>query len=155
MASSKLASPARLKLSPEAVPEFEIGTQVNNQHRRMRWCWTDSVALAALALLLMQLVFSSRANSATYDEQYHIANGLAFLHTGDTRLIPEHPPLINAIVALPLLMNRHLVLPLDDSSWQEVDNLAFSNLVLWKLNADGPALLNGARLTIIALTLLL
>ena len=52
-------------------------------HDLKHWCWADSISILLLIILAAQLLLSSRRNSATYDEQYHIANGLNFLRTGD------------------------------------------------------------------------
>lgn len=114
-----------------------------------------AAAIAMLIFLAAQLFLCSRMKSATYDEQYHIANGLAFLRTRDSRLIPEHPPLINSISALPLLADGNLVLPLGDPCWSDVNSLKFSDLLLWRLNPDGPSIVARARVPIIILTLFL
>lgn len=129
--------------------------QSEKQRAGMGWGRADIAAIAVLMFLIAQLFLSARTKSATYDEQYHIANGITFLRTGDPRLVPEHPPLINIIAALPLLADHNLVLPLDDRSWQDVNSLRFSELLLWKLNPDGPLIIALARLPIMALTLLL
>ncbi len=60
---------------------------------------------AAVLLLLMgtaQFVAALR-DSQTYDESYHLVNGYAFLKTGALLPVSEHPPLSQAISALPLL----------------------------------------------------
>ena len=121
-------------------------------HDLQHWCWKVSISLLLLIILAAQLLQSSRRNSATYDEQYHIANGLNYLRTGDPGLIPEHPPLIEALSALPLLADSNLVLPSRDSG---VNSFTFSDQLLWRLNQNGPSIVARARLPIIGLTLLL
>ena len=120
-----------------------------------RWCWVDSISIVLLIVVAAQLLLSSRRISATYDEQYHIANGLYFLHTGDPALIPAHPPLIETIATLPLLTDRNLVVPSKESGPAAVSNLAFSDQLLWRLNQNGPSIVARARLPIIGLTILL
>ena len=127
----------------------------DNQFGCKPWCWADSVSIVILIVLAAQLLLSSRRISATYDEQYHIANGLYFLHTGDPGLIPAHPPLIEVLATLPLLTNRNLVVPLRESTSSAVSNLTYSDQLLWRLNQNGPSIVARARLPIIALTLLL
>lgn len=95
---------------------------------------------------------SSRRNSATYDEQYHIANGLNFLRAGDPELIPAHPPLIEVLATLPLLADHNLVVPPRQPG---VSSLMFSDQLVWRLNQNGPSIVARARLPIIGLTLLL
>ncbi|HEX8089140.1 MAG TPA: glycosyltransferase family 39 protein [Blastocatellia bacterium] len=138
-----------------AVTRGKPGRESTGRGENTRGGLADVAALAILILLVAQLFLCSRMKSATYDEQYHIANGLAFLRTGDSRLIPEHPPLINLISALPLLADGDLVLPLDDPCWIDVNSLKFSDLLLWKLNPDGPSIVARARVPIIILTLFL
>ena len=118
------------------------------------WCWADSISIVLLIILAAQLLLSSSRNSATYDEQYHIAIGLYYLYRGDPALIPPHPPLVAVLATLPLA-NRNLVVPSRDSSSSAVSNLAFSDQVLWRLNPNGPSIVARARLPIIGLTLLL
>ena len=57
---------------------------------------------AALLMLMAGLGFGSMlGNSATFDEVAHIAAGYGYVHYGDYRLNPEHPPLIKDLAALP------------------------------------------------------
>src|ERR1051325_3718634 len=163
--SSVLARMVRAAhISQAKVPEIEslktgpgvrVDEEVAKPGKSAPWGRADALAIAVLIFLIAQLFFCSRMKSATYDEQYHIANGLAYLRTGDPRLVPEHPPLINLISALPLLFDSHLVLPLGDSSWNNVNSLKFSDLLLWKRNSDGPSIVARARVPIILLTLFL
>lgn len=118
------------------------------------WCWADSISIVLLIIMAAQLLLSSSRNSATYDEQYHIANGLYYLRTGDPGLIPAHPPLVAVLATLPLA-NRDLVVPVRDSASSAVSNLTYSDQLLWRLNPNGPSIVARARLPIIGLTLLL
>jgi hypothetical protein len=129
-----------------------MGTQPTQNSKR--WCWADSISVLLLIVLAAQLLLSFRTNSATYDEQYHIANGLYFLRTGDPGLIPAHPPLIEVLATLPLLADRNMVVPIRDSD-SSVSNLAYSDQLVWRLNENGPSIINRARIPIILLTLLL
>jgi len=131
-----------------------VPTGTQPTHNLKHWCWADSISILLLIVLSAQLLLSFRRNSATYDEQYHIANGIYFLRTGDPGLIPAHPPLIQVIAALPLLADRDLVVPIRDSG-STVSNLEYSDQLLWRLNPNGPSMVARARLPIMALTLLL
>jgi hypothetical protein len=122
---------------------------------RRHWCWADTISILILIILAAQLILSSRRISATYDEQYHIANGIYFLRTGDPGLIPAHPPLIEVLATLPLLANPDLVVPLRDSASSAVSNLEYSDQLLWRLNPNGRSIVARTRLPIIGLTLLL
>lgn len=68
-------------------------------HRQRLWRHAPPlIVLLAAALLLVQ---TSRENAITSDEPYHTVRGLAFWDVRDTRLSYAHPPLINALTALP------------------------------------------------------
>ncbi|MCA9933839.1 MAG: phospholipid carrier-dependent glycosyltransferase, partial [Anaerolineales bacterium] len=100
-------------------------------------------------------------DSPTMDEQNHIARGLTFLRTGDPRLSLEHPPLVNAISALPLLLLPDLHLPTDQPSWQEMSPPGaywyfYADQFLWQYNRpDVTQIIFLARLPIVYMTLAL
>ena len=52
------------------------------------------------------------------DELAHIPAGYGYVKYLDYRLNPEHPPLVKAIAALPLLFQK-LKFPTDKSAWQK------------------------------------
>lgn len=114
--------------------------------------------MVAFVLLFWWLVLNSLVmDSPTMDEQNHIARGLAFLRTGDPRLSLEHPPLVNAISALPLLTMPDIRLPLDHPSWErqppDVYWYVFADLLLWDYNHDVGRMLFLARLPVVMMTL--
>lgn len=137
--------------SVNAATHLTLRTRTQPVHGLRRW-WAEIISIAVLIILAAQLLQSSGRNSATYDEQYHIANGLYYLRRGDPALIPAHPPFIATLATLPLLANRNLVVPASTSA---VSNLEYSDQLLWRLNSNGPSIVARARLPIIGLTLLL
>ena len=138
-----------------ASTDPSVPTRTRSTHDLKHWCWADSLTVVLLIIVAAQLLLSSRRTSATYDEQYHIANGLYFLHKGDPGLIPAHPPFIEVLASLPLLTERNLVVPSRDAASSTVSNLEYSDQLLWRLNQNGPSIVARARLPIIGLTLLL
>ena len=95
--------------------------------------WVLLYVAAALALLAIQALGSAAANSAAFDEPYHLGAGYAYLRTGDVRLNSDHPPLIDAWVAAPLLLlDPHL--PLESSAWQQAEYGSFGDVFLWQAN---------------------
>ena len=118
------------------------------------------VALALLGVFVLQALLSAGQKSPTMDEQNHIARGYAYLRTRDLRLSREHPPLVNAISALPLLVIRPQ-LPTDHPSWASANWYAFGDELLWHAtDADGQPIeaqkvVNWARVPIVLLGLLL
>lgn len=114
------------------------------------------LAAAALLLFFFLAVDSLVDDSPTMDEQNHIARGLAFLRTGDPRLSLEHPPLINALSALPLLTMPELRLPTDHPSWERREGwYEFADLFLWQYNDDVDRVLFLSRLPVVGLTITL
>jgi hypothetical protein len=113
--------------------------------------------LASILLLIFaaQTALGSPANSAAFDEEYHLGAGYAYLKTGDPRLSTEHPPLINLWNALPLTF-LDPKLPLDGEAWQNAITDDFGDQFLWQTNLDRaiPIVLLG-RLPILFLGLLL
>lgn len=93
-------------------------------------------------------------DSPTMDEQNHLARGLTFIRTGDARLSVEHPPLVNSLSALPLLMLPEIKLPTDHPSWEAPEGwYAFAEQMLWVYNDDVERMVFLARLPIVFLTL--
>ena len=110
------------------------------------------LAVAALLLFTFLALDSLVGDSPTMDEQNHIARGLAFLRTGDPRLSLEHPPLVNALSALPLLTMPELRLPTDHPSWERREGwYEFADLFLWQYNHDVDRIVYLSRLPIVAL----
>lgn len=83
----------------------------------------------------MQTVGGAVANSATFDEPYHLGAGYAYLCTGDARLNNHHPPLVDAWLAVPLLLLKpHL--PLESAAWQQAQYGTFGDVFVWQANPD-------------------
>ena len=75
------------------------------------------LAILMLAVMLILLLGSSRNDSATFDEVAHIPSGYTALKYQDSRLNPEHPPLIKDLASLPLLF-MNLKFELRQDFWQ-------------------------------------
>src|SRR5215470_14994348 len=136
------------------VPEIrndDVPGLQRNRFRVTRW----HAAAAVLVLTMLALMWpASRVDSATMDEQNHIARGLAYLRTGSLRLNRMHPPLINIISAIPLALDRSITLPLKGPSWAASNLDGFALELLWQSN-DGPAMVRTARIPIMVLAALL
>ncbi len=71
------------------------------------------------AFLLM--LGPAKQDSAIMDELAHIPAGYSYIKFFDYRLNPEHPPLVKALAALPLLF-QNLNFPTDKDTWQKEVN---------------------------------
>jgi len=112
-------------------------------------CWL--VLAAAVTLFALQALAASPHKSASFDEQYHLSAGYAYLRTGDFRLATSHPPLIALISALGLLGMDGINLPLDHPSWAAGRRFEFSDVFLWEANEQSVAMVQAARIPLIAL----
>lgn len=111
--------------------------------------------LLALLLFIGQAALSSPHKSASFDEQYHLATGYAYLKTGDFRLSLTHPALVNLLSAVPLLLRDDVHLPLGHPGWAAGDYFSFGQAFLWHEQSDPQSLLEWGRWPIIGLATLL
>lgn len=75
--------------------------------------WLAAVLLATMFGLSLGAMIG---DSAIVDEVAHIPAGYSYLHYGDMRLNPEHPPLIKDLAGLPLQF-MNLKFPVNQVSW--------------------------------------
>ena len=83
------------------------------------------ISLVALVVLMLvsgyAMARTAASDSAIMDELAHIPAGYGYVSQLDYRLNPEHPPLIKALAALPLLFD-HVSFPTDTPAWQTAVN---------------------------------
>lgn len=120
---------------------------------KMKW-WELPLLVTLLLIFSAIALTASLQKSASFDEQYHLAAGYAYLKTADFRLSTTHPPLIDLFAATALLGND-VMLPLDNAAWDNGDIFKFSEVFLWQSNANSQGMLVAARQPIILLATLL
>jgi hypothetical protein len=114
------------------------------------------IALGVVILVSTSLMlFAAWTDSATSDEPPHIAAGYGYIHERDSRLNPEHPPLIKALSALPLVFIDPFF-PSDAPEWEngEEKQWEIGRIFLYESGNDPHQLLFLARLIPILITLL-
>ena len=121
-------------------------------HVIRRW---HIVLAGGLLMIMFGLGLSSMSgNSAIVDELAHIPAGYAYLHYGDYRLNPEHPPLMKDLAAIPLQF-MNLKFPLDSPAWTSDANgqweIGWS--FLYHLGNDATSVLFWSRLPILLLAI--
>ncbi|MBZ0303234.1 MAG: glycosyltransferase family 39 protein, partial [Anaerolineae bacterium] len=84
---------------------------------------TPCLIVILLSCLVVQSIASSRTKSITFDEKVYITGGYHILKTGEYYFSCCHPPLIQALVASPLLL-LDLKLPQIDGDLQRLDFIA-------------------------------
>ena len=94
-------------------------------------------AALLLGVMFAQVVTSIPRNSITFDEDLHISTGYSVLHTGDLRLVEDHPPLIGLWMSWPLLLSPEVPDPEDVPAWEQGDRRLFvRNAMWWRLPID-------------------
>lgn len=114
------------------------------------------ILFCILALAGSAMFFTARTDSAIMDELPHIPAGYSYVSQMDFRLNPEHPPLVKALAALPLLgMDIHF--PENDKSWKNDVNgqWDFGRVFLYESGNNAQEIITRARIFPILLTLLL
>ncbi len=119
---------------------------------------SDIIAVGLLAVMLALLLASSWNDSAIFDETAHIGAGYTYLRYQDSRLNPEHPPLIKDAAAFPLLF-LHLWFPVQDRPFWTIPNVhdrqwMAGNDLLYEERNDPDKILFWARLPIMLLATL-
>src|SRR6266568_8084285 len=112
-----------------------------------------ALAIFCLGSFLL-MVGSSLRDSAVVDELAHIPAGYAYMRFFDYRLNPEHPPLLKALAAVPLLF-QNLKFPTDNPAWINDVNgeWAVGGAFLYGLKNNAATMLWWARFFPILLTL--
>ena len=116
--------------------------------------WLLLGAMVAVSFILM--LNASSQESATMDELAHIPSGYGYVKYLDYRLNPEHPPLVKAIAAAPLLF-QNLKFPTDKAPWKTEINgqWAAGAQFLYESGNNADQIIQWARLGPMLLTLLL
>jgi 4-amino-4-deoxy-L-arabinose transferase-like glycosyltransferase len=110
----------------------------------------------AMLLLMFGLGLGSMmGNSAIVDEVAHIPAGYSYLHYGDYRLNPEHPPLMKDLAALPLQF-MNLKFPDNEPAWTTDVNGQWESgwNFIYHIGNNADAILFWARLPILLIAII-
>src|ERR1039458_10461532 len=104
--TDRLSSSSQRDAAPQGAP---VGASFAERH---------FLACAAVLLLAMGVAMFAGIflDSVTMDEAFHLRFGYTFLKTGELPAALEHPPLAQALSALPLLLLNLRLWPPDASS---------------------------------------
>jgi tetratricopeptide (TPR) repeat protein len=116
-----------------------------------RWLVPTGVVVLLLALFL-QLAFTARRNSITWDEDDHIYAGYMSWKHADFGLNPEHPPLVKLLGTLPLL-RMPLTMPEPQNRFFKTEAFLNGKDFLFKNDAD--RMLFRVHMAVALLTILL
>ena len=104
-----------------------------------------------IALLSSRGAFGDPGDSAIVDEVAHIPAGYSYDAYHDYRLNPEHPPLVKALAAVPLLFIKNLHGFKTISSWTDINQWNAGWDFLYHLGNDPKVILNATRLPMMLL----
>ena len=116
--------------------------------------WHIIIAAALLAAMFGLSLGAMAGDSAIVDEVAHIPAAYSYLHYGDYRLNPEHPPLIKDLAGLPLQF-MDLKFPDGNAAWTTDVNGQWESgwSFIYYLGNDAAAILFWARLPILLLAI--
>lgn len=126
--------------------------QIKAMSKTLNWIALGAIVTFSFALTLN----ASLQESAIMDELAHIPAGYGYIKYFDFRLNPEHPPIVKALAALPLLF-QNFNFPTDSPHWQEDINGQWTvgAQFLYEYGNDADKIINWARMGPIFLTILL
>lgn len=115
----------------------------------------ESAALfLIIACSLTLMVYSASGDSLVFDELAHIPAGYSYAAYLDNRLNIEHPPLVKALSAIPLLF-LNLNFPADGTNWEKFNQWGIGSEFIFNSGNDADIVIFMARLGPIILTLFL
>jgi 4-amino-4-deoxy-L-arabinose transferase-like glycosyltransferase len=114
------------------------------------------VAGVLLAAMFGLGLHAMAGNSAIVDEVAHIPAGYSYLHYGDYRLNPEHPPLIKDLAGLPLQFMPNIKFPDNQVSWTTDINGQWESgwNFLYHIGNDADSLIFWSRLPLLLLAII-
>ena len=119
------------------------------------------IIVVIMAFFTIVSVLNAKNDAAIYDEVAHIPAGYSYLTQHDTRLNPEHPPLIKDLAAIPLLF-MHLNFDISQKFWTgDLPNMwdegqwAAGRSLLYESGNNPDQIIFWARIPIILLSIIL
>ncbi len=119
------------------------------------------IVAGILTFFAVVSILNANNDSATFDEVAHIPAGYSYVSQHDTRLNPEHPPLIKDLAGLPLLF-LHLNFDTTQPFWTgELPNMwdegqwAAGRHLLYEAGNNADQIIFWSRLPIVLLSILL
>lgn len=111
--------------------------------------------LAAVLLLIFfaRLLDAAVRQSITFDEVLHVLQGVLYWRETPLYAVVRNPPLINALIGLPVNLLAHPDLPADLARFANQDWLGISKVFMWQTNDNGLLLSWIGRMAVIALAL--
>jgi len=119
-------------------------------HRRGRW-----LVILLLWLFWGRLLHAAAVKSDTFDEMFHIMYGVLYWQHSSLEPVVQNPPLVDALIGLPVSLVLHPILPLEHPTWPSGNWLRIAQAFLWESNANGLQILWVGRFATMSLAMLL
>jgi hypothetical protein len=119
-----------------------------------RWLFALAV-LGLIGAFIAQGLAALTYCSQTYDEAAYLSAGYSHVARGDFRLMPEHPPLVKEVMALPLYLAYRLPFEPDGDLWAGANQWPIARQFLYGSGVPAGRLLELARLVNLGLGVLL
>lgn len=120
----------------------------------MKWVFRIT-AVSLLLLFWARLVAAAVSLSATFDEPLHLLQALFFWRQWPLMSVVQNPPLVNALIGLPLRLAFSPTLPPEAAGPVFQNWLTVSQHFFWQANDNGLQMLLVGRLAVTWLALLL
>ncbi len=117
--------------------------------------WALLASLQLVLLFVGQGIAFLAANAQTYDEAAYLVAGYSHLARGDFRLMPEHPPLLKELCALPVYLWYRLPFEPDPERYEPGQIWSLSEEFLYENKVPSRQMLTLARLPNFCLGILL
>ncbi len=119
------------------------------------WVREHGWACAVIAAMALALVHAATWASPTYDEPAHLMRGLAYWWQADPRLSIAHPPLANAVAAIPGALEGPRIDLATLRGWEETNVGYLADAYFSRDYAVARRKMVAARLVVAALTVVL
>lgn len=128
--------------------------------RKLQNCLPKIIILLIIVSAFLLMLGPAKQDSAIMDELAHIPAGYSYVKFLDYRLNPEHPPLLKALSALPLLFQSaswRINFPTNSDAWQNQvnDQWEIGTQFLYKSGNDADKIIFYSRLAPMLLLLIL
>lgn len=110
-------------------------------HRRGRW-----LVILLLWLFWGRMLHAAAVKSDTFDEMFHIMYGVLYWQHSPLEPVVQNPPLVDALIGLPVSLVLHPTLPLEHPTWPSGNWLRIAQAFLWQINPNGLQILWVGRL---------
>lgn len=132
----------------------KVTIKKTNPEERKKSLLFNLIGIALLTIVAVISLMVMKNDSGTVDEIAHIPSGYSYLKYHDFRLNPEHPPLVKAVAAVPLVFSDILDFN-QTGSWKDINQWESGWEFIYRVGNDADTMFYLARMPMVFLLLLL